>query len=105
MISILVFATDEKNFGLSGSDSKMRELRKIVFEDYALNKFRRNLLCSISLFKEQNNFLITMIDFEAIIKLVDMENTALTRVGLADYHIGWQLQPLSNGRSTIIDTF
>lgn len=91
MISILVFATDEKNFGLSGSDSKMRELRQIMFQDYALNKFRRNLLSSIRLFKEQNNFLVTMIDFEAIIELVDMEDTALTRVGLADYHIGWQL--------------
>ena len=79
-----------------------------MLQDYGLDMLRGNFLCSIGLIKENHHFLILMVDFQAVIKLFDVENSTLTHASLLvlrNDNIWWQPKPLPDIGCTIVKTF
>ena len=104
VVDFLVNAAYKQHLRLPRANSQMRKLRQVVAKYNGLHKGRRNLFRTVRLINEQDHVLVVVVDFEAVVDLLDVEHTA-SRFVWADDDIGRQFKRLAHPLAEIVEAF
>lgn len=99
VVDVLVLATDHHDLCLSSSDSQMRELGKVMLQNYCLDLVRGDLFCAVGLVQKDYHLLVLVVDFKAVVQLFHVEHSALTSPTLfvlADHYEWGEFEDVSN---------
>lgn len=87
-----VLTTNEADLGLARTNGEVRELRKVVLQDYGLDQVARDFLGAVGLVEEKDHGLVLVVLLQAVVEGTDVEDAALAFTlwlsVLADYDEG-----------------